>query len=280
MNRHYIKIQLSSSLKPLVFLVGISAIAFPSTALADTPPNKSDFCAARPGQTTPPCVIKTGSAMVETGLATWEHAKTERERDNQLTLSAIALRYGIAPSVELQVGWAGLVVSSHFDYATLNQSRDTNPGDLTVGALYSLSGRGGPLAVQAFITLPTGKGAATDGEWSGGVRLPGAIPIDNTWQLGLTPEYNLTVNSSGYGRHSAFGGAAGISRSISRRLSAGIDISVLEDRDPEGSSTSSMASASIAWQTSPNSQLDFGVGLGLTTNSPRAQIYIGFAKRM
>jgi hypothetical protein len=274
------KIQLWGSLKPLVFLLGLSAIAFPSAALADSLPNVSDFCAARPGQTTPPCVIEPGSAMVEIGLATWEHTKTERVRDNQLTLSAIALRYGIAPSVELQIGWAGLIVSSHFDYATRNQSRDTNPRDLIVGALYGLSGRGGPIAVQAFITLPTGEGAATHGEWSGGVRLPVTIPIDSNWQVGLTPEYNLTVNSSGHGRHSAFGGAAGISRSISRRLGAGIDISVFEDRAPEGSSTSSMASASIAWQTSPNSQLDFGIGLGLTSNSPRAQIYIGLAKRM
>ncbi len=218
--------------------------------------------------------------MIEIGLATWAHTKTESERDNNLSLGAVSLRYGIAPRLELQVGWAGLAVASHLNYATQERSRATDPGDLTVGALYGLFGQDGPVAVQAFVTLPTGKGAATDGVWSGGLRLPVAIPLDRNWQLGLTPEFDLAANGSGHGRHSAFGGAAGISRSISGQFSAGIDVSVLKDQDPTGASTSSMASASIAWQTGPNSQFDFGTGLGLTSNSPDLQIYIGFTKRL
>lgn len=274
------KMKLPASLKPLICLAAPFGFALPTAAMADALPIEPAFCAARPGQTTPPCVVAPGSAMVEIGLATWEHSKTDSARDNDLSLSAIALRYGIAPRLELQIGWAGLVVSSHLDYVTQDRSRATNPGDLTVGALYGLLGQDGPVAIQAFVTLPTGKGAATDGEWSGGVRLPVAIPLANDWQLGLTPEFDLAANSSGHGRHSAFGGAAGISRPISGQISAGVDISVMEDRDPDGSSTSSMTSASIAWQTSPNSQLDFGVGLGLTSSSPRAQIYVGFSKRL
>jgi len=274
------KIDISASLKPFICLLATFGFALPSAASADSRPGEPAFCAARPGQTTPPCVVAPGSAMVEIGLATWEHSKTDSARDNELSLSAIALRYGIAPSLELQMGWAGLAVSSHLDYATQGRSRATNPGDLTVGALYGFMGQDGPVAIQAFLTLPTGKGAATDGEWSGGVRLPVAIPLNGDWQLGLTPEYDLAANSSGHGRHSAFGGAAGISRPISGQISAGVDISVMEDRDPEGSSTSSMTSASVAWQISPTSQLDFGVGLGLTSSSPRTQIYVGFSKRL
>lgn len=274
------KMKLPASLKPLICLAAPFGFALPTTAMADALPSEPAFCAARPGQTTPPCVVAPSSAMVELGLATWEHSRTDSARDNELSLSAIALRYGIAPRLELQIGWAGLVVSSHLHDVTQDRSRATNSGDLTVGALYGLLGQDGPVAIQAFVTLPTGKGAATEGEWSGGVRLPVAVPLGYDWQLGLTPEFDLAANSSGHGRHSAFGGAASISRPISGQISAGVDISVMEDRDPDGSSTSSMTSASIAWQTSPNSQLDFGVGLGLTSSSPRAQIYVGFSKRL
>ncbi len=275
-----IKMDLPPSRKPLTFLAILCAGSLSSAALAQTPPNAPAFCAERPGQTTPPCVIEPGSAMVEIGLATWEHATTESERHDQFTLGTSSLRYGVVPRLELQVGWAGVAVSSHFDYGTQDRSRTTNPGDLTVGALYGLSGPDGLVAIQTFLTLPTGKDEATAGDWSAGVRLPVAIAINSDWQLGLTPEYDRATNASGHGQHSAFGGAAGLSRSISDQLGAGVDISIMEDRDPEGSSTKSTASASIAWQASPDTQFDVGAGFGLTRSSPRLQIYIGFAKRL
>ena len=274
------KIKQFASLWSMTFWLGLFGATLPTHALAADLPNEPVFCAARPGQTTPPCVIVPGSTMVEIGLASWERSKNESERDSELSLGAVSLRHGIAPRLELQIGWAGVAVSSHLDHATQDKSRSTNPGDLTVGAIYGLFGQDGPVAVQAFVTLPTGKGSATDGEWSGGVRLPIAIPLDGSWQLGLTPEFDLAANGDGHGRHSAFGGAAGVSRSISGQISAGIDVSVIEDHDPAGASTSSVASASVAWQTSASSQFDFGAGFGLTRSCPVVQVYVGFTKRL
>ena len=256
------------------------AVLFPSDAIADEVPGDDPFCVERPGQTTPPCLVKPRSVMIETGIATWTHSRAENDRLNEVATGATTVRYGVAPQLELQLGWAGLISSSHTASDMRVQSHSTNVGDMTVGALYNFSGQDGPAALQVYFALPTGKGEASKGDWSGGVRLPLAAALDGHWSVGVTPEFDLAANASGSGRHSAFSCALGISRAVAGRLGASLDVSVIEDRDPKGVTTIAVSSGSLAWQASSNSQLDIGVGLGLTASSPRVQVYIGFAKRL
>ncbi|MEN9708974.1 MAG: hypothetical protein RIQ68_1382, partial [Pseudomonadota bacterium] len=229
---------------------------------------------------TPPCVMAPDSAMLEMGLAGWSTYKAGSLREHDLNLGATELRYGIAPQLEMELSWAGLTFRSIHEGGTPLRQRATDVGDISIGALYGLMGKDGPVAIQGFVTLPTGSGAATGGTWSGGVRLPMAASFGGNWQFGVTPEFDLAANGSGHGRHSAYGGAAGISRPLSDTLSGGLDISLFHDEDPEESSTQSITTASVAWQADSNTQFDIGAGLGLTHSSPRAQFYIGFARRL
>lgn len=251
-----------------------------SPAWADDISDNGSFCAERPGQTTPPCVLAPHGAMIETGIVTWTRSKADTDQLNEVAIGATTVRYGLAPQIELQVGWAGLISSSHTDAGTQTRLHSTNAGDLTIGTLYNFSGQDGPAALQAYVTLPTGKGTASAGDWGGGVRLPLAVALSGQMSLGVTPEFDLTANSSGNGRHAAFGGAIGVSGSISQSLGVGLDLSVIEDRDPLGAATLAMASGSLAWQTDKDTQLDIGLGFGLAPNSPRIQVYVGFAKRL
>lgn len=261
-----------------VALTAIFAAASP--AWADAPLAEASFCPERPGQTTPPCVVAPGQAMLEIGIAAWEHDSSHGEGMNQLSLASTTLRYGIAPRLEVQASWAGVITSSRFDHGTGVRSHSTNLGDLALGVLYGLSGPDGPIALQAFANLPAGSGEASAGEWSAGIRVPVAVPLGQDWQLGLTPEYDWAANDSGHGRHASFGGALGVSRPVSKSLSAGLDISLFRNDDPDGSSTVSTTSASMACQAGKDTQLDIGAGLGLTHESPRLQVYIGFARRL
>jgi len=211
------------------------------------------FCPARPGQTTPPCVTAPGQTLVEASLAAWTQGASSGGVEHQFTLAAPMLRFGLTPGLEAQIGWAGLTWSPDSAEGAGSQSHRGEPGDLTLGALYGPGGPDAAVALQGLVTLPTGQGRAAAG---------------------------LAVNASGQGRHAAFGVAAGASREIREGVVAGVDISLFRDLDPEGDTTRSAVSATLAWQVGPNAQFDIGAGFGLTADSPRTLISIGFARRL
>ena len=238
------------------------------------------FCPARPGQTTPPCVTAPGQTLVEASLAAWTQGASSGGGEHQFTLAAPMVRFGLTPGLEAQIGWAGLTWSPDSAEGAGTQSHRGEPGDLTLGALYGPGGPDAAFALQGFVTLPTGRGRATAGDWSAGLRIPLARSLDGGWQVALTPEADLAVNASGQGRHAAFGVAAGASREIREGVVAGVDISLFRDLDPEGDTTRSAVSATLAWQVGPNAQFDIGAGFGLTADSPRTLISIGFARQL
>ncbi len=238
------------------------------------------ICPEVPGQTTPPCVTAAGQMVVEGTLAAWSRGASSGGGEHQFALAAPLLRFGLTPGLEAQIGWAGLTWSPDSAEGAGTQSHRGEPGDLTLGALYGTGGPDAAVALQGFATLPTGRGRATAGDWSAGLRIPLAWSLDGGWQVALTPEAGLAVNASGQGQHAAFGGAAGASREIREGVIAGVDISLFRGLDPEGDTTRSAVSATLAWQVGPNVQFDIGAAFGLTADSPRTLISIGFARQL
>lgn len=237
------------------------------------------FCPERPGQTTPPCVTAPGRTIIETGLASWTRGAASGGGGHQVTLAAPLVRIGLAAGLEAQVGWGGLTWSPDSAEDAGIRSHRGEAGDLTLGALYGPAGPDAAFALQGFVTLPTGRGQATAGDWSAGLRAPLARSLSGGWQLTLTPEADLAVNASGRGRHAAFGGAAGVSRQIREGVATGVDISLFRDLDPARAGTRAAASATLAWQVGPNAQFDMGAGFGLTADSPRSLVSAGFTRR-
>jgi hypothetical protein len=150
---------------------------------------------------------------------------------------------------------------------------------VSLGLLYGLSGRNGPVSIQGFVTLPAGTGPLAAGDWGAGARLPVAIPLTSRLQLALTPEADAEVNGDGVGRHLAYGGAAGAGYSLTKSLQLGADIAVFRHMDPSGATTSASAGLSAAWQAGRNTQFDVGATLGLNRDTPTRQLYIGVAHR-
>ena len=247
----------------------------PVTAWADD----SDFCAERPGQTTPPCITPAGQVMLESGLAAWQRQTDADSHTDSWTFATTQARVGLGGAVEGQIGWQMLGLSRTTDGINRRVATASGVGDLTLGLLYGPSGNSGPVAVQIFATLPVGRMPIGAGDWGGGARLPVALPVGHGWQLGLTPEIDAAVNQSARGRHLAYGSAFGVGHAITSKLSIGVDVSVMRDLDPARSATRAVATGSLAWQATANTQFDFGGGKGLNRDSLAGQVYFGVAHR-
>ena len=237
-----------------------------------------DFCAERPGQTTPPCTLAPGQ-FIETAGANWGVDASPDQRTDTVTFGSSLLRAGLTPRLEAQVGWTPFGIQRSRDRTTGILTRQSGTGDVSLGLLYGLAGANGPVALQAVVTLPSGGSAIGAGDWSAAFRLPAAVSLGSGVQLSLTPEVDAAVNSTGQGRHLAYGGAAGIGFPLSGSVGLGLDVAVFRDEDASGATTKATGGASLAWQAGKNTQFDLGGIFGLNGDSPDMGLYFGIAHR-
>jgi hypothetical protein len=238
-----------------------------------------DFCADRPGLGTPACTIGTGQAMVELGLLGWDHSADPAEIDDDLTYGDLLVRVGLDDRTELQVGLGGYGSARSRDRPGGATSHVSGLGDVSIGLRRSLSGPGGPIALQAFVTLPTGHSGIGAGDWGAGLLLPMGYQLPMGFELDLTPELDAAVNVSGSGRHLAWGGVAGLAHGLGPDLSLAAEIGVWRDQDPAGHATDVRSALSLAWQVGKDWQLDAEGDVGLTAAAPRHSLMLGLARR-
>ena len=217
--------------------------------------------------------------MIETAAAGWTVTRDSSQRSDQITLGTSLLRIGLTSRLEAQAGWTPFGIEHVRDRLSGRSSNRSGTGDVTLGLIYGLAGANGPIAIQTFISLPTGGSAIGAGDWGAGARLPIAFSIGSKLQVSLTPEVDAAVNASGNGRHLAYGGAAGMGLPLNAKVSLGADVAVFRDEDPEGAATHETGGLSVAWQESANTQFDVGGIFGLNRFSSDVGLYFGIAHR-
>jgi len=237
-----------------------------------------DFCVDRPGLGTPPCVAEPGHPIIEMGLADLTRDRNADMTSDTLVLAETLMRVGVGGATEFRFGFDGFghVVST--DRAG-RRMRAAGAGDVTLGVRHNFRGTDGPVAVQAFVTLPVGGRALGAGDWGAGVLLPVAFDLSDVWSINLTPGIDAAVDGDRSGRHLAYGSAAGVSAKIGSGFTATIDAKLIRDDDPDDASTSAQASASLAWQPHPDTQFDVGAIAGFNRDTPDVELYVGVAQR-
>lgn len=260
-----------------VFLAG--AIA---TATAIATPAQAElraFCASRPGLGTPACTVDPGHVVVEIGLTDWTLDNNADERTDTVLVDDTLVRVGLDERTEVQVGWTPFGHVRVRDKASGLVSAAHGTGDVTLGIRHGLSGPNGSMAIQPFVTLPVGGNAIGAGDWGAGVIVPIGFDLGHDVQLSLSPELDAAVNSSGSGRHLAYGSVLGLSAPLTGKLSGTVEFQAMRDDDPSGRTTMANASASLAWMLGDNTQIDVGTVAGLNHDSPDVEAYFGIARR-
>ncbi|MEO6091907.1 MAG: transporter [Novosphingobium sp.] len=261
--------------------IRLSLCALPLLLCATLPARaeEREFCADRPGLTTPPCTLAPGTAMIEVGAAAWEHSRDAASIEDDVTVGDALLRLGIADSAELQIGLTSHVTQRSKDRASGAVTRVRGPGDGMIALRRGLAGPNGPVALMGFITLPTGKPPIGAGRLEAGVLLPATISLPADFEIGLTPEFDLAANSGRGGRHPRWGGAVGLSHPLGEHLTLTGELAAFRDEDPGAHSTDARAAGSLAWQVGERFQLDVELDLGLAKGAPDRAIMLGFARR-
>ena len=249
-----------------------------SPALADD--DLRSLCPTRPGLATPPCIVDSGHVVAELGLGDWTLDRQGGDRTDTLVTGDLLLRYGLGGRDEIQIGFTSFGTTRTRDASGIGRS--SGVGDLTLVYKHSLAhpdGSGFSIAVQPFVTLPTGGNTIGAGDWNGGLVVPMGLPLSDKISLELTPEIDAAVNGSGKGRHMALTAVEGLSFALSPKVSTSVEVEEVHDEDPSGTQDHALAGLSVAWQPASSWQFDTGAVAGLDHNSPDLEVYFGISRR-
>lgn len=239
-----------------------------------------ELCPSRPGLNTPSCTVDPGHALVELGLVDWIRDTTKDSgggtRSDEVDGGQLLVHVGLDDRTEVQLGWTAIGQVRTRDAGGV--SRDTGTGDVTLALRRGLGGPNGPVAVQPYVTLPVGGSAIGLGDYSAGVLLPVVIPVNDALTIDLTPEIDWLPDTDGDAHHAAYGSAFGATLELTKAVSASLEGAVTRDTDPSGAATSTVSSASLAWQPGKNTQFDIGVVKGVR-HAPDIELYFGVSRR-
>jgi len=253
-------------------------IAFAGPALADS--TERPLCPARPGLATPPCIVDSGHVLAELGLADWTLDRQDGDRNDTIVAGDLLLRLGLDTHSEVQIGLTTFGMSR--DRIAGVVSRATGLGDMTLAfkrSLRSPDGSGFSVAVQPFVTLPTGGAAIGAGDWGAGLIVPISVALSDSVSLELTPEIDAAVDGDRKGRHVSLVAVEGLSFALSPSVSMAVEAQQVHDADPAGIQDHALVGLSFAWQPARHWQLDMGGVAGLDSASPDIEFYVGISRR-
>jgi hypothetical protein len=238
------------------------------------------ICAARPGNSTPPCTVPAGRFQVETGLAEWSVQNAFGTRDTSLAIGETAVKFGLTDRSDIEV-----------DVTPWQRSTSSGPGfsdrvsglgDMTIGYKQLLTAQEAPvqLALLPLVKVPTAAGSLGNGKWEGGLLVPISFALGKSpLSIGLTPEVDWVADGDGHGHHLAMAQVASLGWAASDRLTLSAELWGQWDWDPAGTLRQASADASVAYLASDNVQLDVGANFGLNEQTPDAEIYSGVSVR-
>lgn len=256
---------------PFAVVLGL-ACAVPAAAQ-----QQGDFCPARPGQTTPPCVVASGHVVVESALATLVDERTPDIRTRQYIVADTVVRVGLAHHVEAEVGWAPASYQTVTTPGGVGRTRAHGASDTHVGLLVGPTGNDGHAAIEAGLTLPTGHAPIGAETWSAETRLPLALPSVHHIGIALTPEVDAVPDDDGGGHHASVGAAGGVAVPLSPSVQVDADLAVFTDLAARQHAIARTAGMAVAWHVQRRTQVDVGATMTLSRHEPGVQFYAGLA---
>lgn len=236
----------------------------------------------RPDTTESPYTVEAGRIQLEVSAAQWSTDRDTPARDDTRTntwvVAPFNVRIGLTPASEVQFVNDGWVDSRVRDLATGLEERVRGAGDLTVRFKQNLWGNdegSSALAVMPYVKLPVAARRIGNGEVEGGLIIPYARALSETWSFGAMTEVEVLRNDADTGHRVGWLNTATVSRGVTESVGVFFEVAW---RVGEGSPAGSF---NLGATYGPHDDLQFDVGLnvGLTRAAEDLVLFAGFSRR-
>ncbi len=134
-------------------------------------------------------------------------------------------------------------------------------------------------ALIPYVKLPTAPPGLGNGAVEGGVITPLSFSLPDNYTLLFNGELDALRDNAGGGYHPNMIALANLSRPIVKDVTVLAELWTDLNLDPDRFTRQASLDLAVEWTVRPNLQLDWGVNIGLTRETPGIQLYTGLSQR-
>ena len=237
----------------------------------------------RPDKTESPYTVPKGMIQLESDLAAFTY---DRHNPESTTLEAwnfgsLNAKLGLADNVDVQIIFDGYLSEHVKDRISGASARRDGVGDLTTRLKINLWGNDGgstALGLIPFVKAPTATNGMGNDEVEGGLIIPLAIQLSESWGMGIMTEFDVTADEAGGGHHAEFVNSVTFGRSITEKLGAYAEFWSLISAE-NGSEWQGSIDVGLTYALTDSLQLDAGCNFGVTEATEDVHPFVGISYR-
>ncbi len=242
------------------------------------------LCTDRPTKSTAPCTVDGGRVQIESDIVNYAFDRSGDVETTTWLVTNPTIKLGLTHTIDAEVSVSPDEIITARDRATGATSRIEGAGDVYMRLKWALAGDdGGAVAVALvpYVKAPTARLGIGDGAVEGGLILPVNFTLPSGCSLIVDAEADDLKNSLDDGRHLNTSLLASFSKGVSKSVTVSAELWGDAEFDPAGHRTQVSADLGLAWipPKAANLQLDGGVNLGLNSQTPGVQAYVGLSRR-
>lgn len=242
-----------------------------------------DFITDRPDRTESPYTVDTGRYQFETDIFTYTF-KRQNVGGQTVTVqkyffNQINLKAGLSNKVDLQMIIPSFVMQDTDPAGTMDYKKGF--GDILLRLKMNLFGNDeGPIAlgVMPFLKVPTATSNLGNSRFEGGVIMPLAVQLPSDWQLGTMAQVNYFKNENDNNYHATFISSISFGHPIVGELSGYLEF-YSESSGENGANWIATSDVGLTYLSSPNTQWDIGINVGLTPATDAINPFLGLSMR-
>lgn len=248
-----------------------------------TPRNQwRDFSTDRPDKTETPFTVDAGRFTMEADLFVYTRDTNSPDgtRTESFNFFVPNFKVGLTNNVDLQI-----IPEVYNIVRTTPKGGRTEErsgfGDVTVRVKVNFWGNDGgqtALGLMPFIKLPTNQNNIGNNSVEGGVIVPFAVKLSETWDVGMQTEFDFNKNQDASGYNLGFVNTVSFGHELSDRWSTYFELFTQQTTE-RGSQFVATFDTGLKYLLTENIQLDAGVNIGLTQAADDIQPFMGVSVR-
>jgi hypothetical protein len=241
-----------------------------------------DFETDRPPKANVPYTVDAGHFQYETDIVNFASLQTGSLHTYTLLAPNPTFKVGLTNNIDLEINTATIEGVHTFNNATGMSAWTWGFGDTYVRTKVNLWGNDGgnsAFALIPYVKAPTAPPGIGNGAVEEGVIAPVSFSLPNNFTLVFNSEIDALKDSADDGRHANFINLVNLSKPVIKDVTLYVELWSDYNDDPAQRTTQYSFDLAIAWVIRPNLQLDFGVDLGLNSQTPNAQVFAGLSQR-
>lgn len=237
------------------------------------------ICTDRPAKANAVCTVPEGRFQLEANALGRTLMDAGADRTELLAVGSSFAKIGLSDRSDLQIGFTPFAeLTSRTAGST---DRVSGFGDILIRYKHRLTTADAPvqLAVIPFVKLPTAARGLGNEKVEAGVAIPISFALAGPATMTLGPELDALADADGSGRHLALVNLINVSLPVAPRWTVAGELWTNFNFDPTATVQQVSVDGAVAYSVSADLQLDLGVNIGLTRDTPDFEGYFGASFR-